>query len=1103
MSLLRHQLFLHTSNQTEVLFDQLVELLAAAPPKPLTRLPFLIQGRGMERWLMQQLAHRFGVWASGEFLFPHAFFDRLAERLGLTLRVPALRREAIRWQIERLLRDPEFAHRPPLDWLLANHQPRQRFRLAEAIANLFDQYQIHRPDWLAAWQAGKNPLPDDPDAAWQAALWRALALTPHRGELWQQLAQRLEASSALSDLPDQLFVFGINFLPSLVLEVLLALSRHTVVHLFLLSPCETYWSDLPSQTSWRLAVAKPDGLPEGEHHPLLIAFGRQGAHFQQLLLATEEHAPWEVRHFVRHEPAATLTDHLVNDLASNQVTPLAASIEYNLLFHRCHTRLREVEALRDRIVALLRDHPEVTPNQIVVMSPSIEAYQPFIAACFADLPHTVADRSLVQEAPALALLTNWLDLVAGPLGWDAVWDFLHQPLVMARFGWRESDLEELERLVVVTAGLRCGLDDPTHRNHWRAAIDRLLLGAVFPSDGLWGDVAPLSAIEGGALAQLAPLIELLDLITAWRLLAESADGLLPAQWAERLSQFARFFFGDAPEGLPLFEAIDSWREETEPVAGLPIPLATVTAWAETLGRTPRHPMFLTNGITFCDLLPMRSVPVDYLFLLGMDDQRYPRANPSPSFDLMHRYFRLGDRDLRAEDRYTFLELLLSVRRRLEIFWQGVTPDTNEPLPAAAVIEELREVLANHYRIDLERLTITHRAYPFHTDYFRDPPGPLPAGEDPDHYAIVRALAEPPPKAPASLPLLLAANEKPVFPSLLPLTRLAEALADPIGWRLSQQGIVAPELPAPPPARPLLAPNGLSEWTLRERFAAARGNGDGSALLARMIGEGCWPMHPATVAIAKQWCAPLTRLIERFAKACPAWRQGAQQPEPEPIGLTLSMTTLTHLLNSAATGYRSPEGLVGLYPHPLRGEKLLLPWLQHLLVNAADAPQSSRLWLLRDKAKRTDSVQPLCLTFAPLDREEAKHELAAWVALLAAPPLWQKSVWREWAEAAFLGSDRAKARETAAFEAWQKESQAAFGLALTGKFRGEGIAPALTALCGPLAAEPLHLGLAATWKRIAPRLARWLNATTVTPLDEPPAKPQPTKPRAARSARATR
>jgi exodeoxyribonuclease V gamma subunit len=32
---------------------------------------------------------------------------------------------------------------------------RKRFQLAERLADLFDQYQVYRADWLAAWAAGR------------------------------------------------------------------------------------------------------------------------------------------------------------------------------------------------------------------------------------------------------------------------------------------------------------------------------------------------------------------------------------------------------------------------------------------------------------------------------------------------------------------------------------------------------------------------------------------------------------------------------------------------------------------------------------------------------------------------------------------------------------------------------------------------------------------------------------------------------------------------------------------------------------------------------------------------------------------------------------
>ncbi|WP_046242188.1 exodeoxyribonuclease V subunit gamma, partial [Delftia tsuruhatensis] len=56
---------------------------------------------------------------------------------------------------------------------------------AQRLADLFDQYQIYRADWLDAWEAGHDvlPMPLRPGVAdapvsegqlWQPRLWRAV-----------------------------------------------------------------------------------------------------------------------------------------------------------------------------------------------------------------------------------------------------------------------------------------------------------------------------------------------------------------------------------------------------------------------------------------------------------------------------------------------------------------------------------------------------------------------------------------------------------------------------------------------------------------------------------------------------------------------------------------------------------------------------------------------------------------------------------------------------------------------------------------------------------------------------------------------------------------
>jgi exodeoxyribonuclease V gamma subunit len=50
--------------------------------------------------------------------------------------------------------------------------------------------------------------------------------------------------------------------------------------------------------------------------------------------------------------------------------------------HACHSTMREVEVLHDQLLALLERHPDVSPTDIVVMTPDIDIYAGAIDAGF-------------------------------------------------------------------------------------------------------------------------------------------------------------------------------------------------------------------------------------------------------------------------------------------------------------------------------------------------------------------------------------------------------------------------------------------------------------------------------------------------------------------------------------------------------------------------------------------------------------------------------------------------------------------------------------------------------------------------------------------------
>src|SRR5690606_34240322 len=65
--------------------------------------------------------------------------------------------------------------------------------------------------------------------------------------------------------------------------------------------------------------------------------------------------------------------------------PHVRSDDPSLQFHACHTRLRELEVLHDRVRALLEDprfDPPLQPREIAVLAPDIDPYVPYLDAVF-------------------------------------------------------------------------------------------------------------------------------------------------------------------------------------------------------------------------------------------------------------------------------------------------------------------------------------------------------------------------------------------------------------------------------------------------------------------------------------------------------------------------------------------------------------------------------------------------------------------------------------------------------------------------------------------------------------------------------------------------
>ena len=219
--------FLHSSNRTENLAGQLAEVIdQSVTPSLFRKTLFLVQSRGMERMLSQYLADTFGVWGNSAYLLPMQFIDYLCAAFELEMDSSSFDRRVLTWRLELLLRLDDPLMGSVGHYLGGEQRDLKRFQLARKIADLFDQYQIMRPDYIAAWEAGRKAT-NNPEEVWQAHLWRQLQATHaafHRGEIIRALIKHVEQgkNNAALKLPP-VYVFGLHTLPPLFMASLNAL----------------------------------------------------------------------------------------------------------------------------------------------------------------------------------------------------------------------------------------------------------------------------------------------------------------------------------------------------------------------------------------------------------------------------------------------------------------------------------------------------------------------------------------------------------------------------------------------------------------------------------------------------------------------------------------------------------------------------------------------------------------------------------------------------------------------------------------------------------------------------------------------------------------
>ncbi|MFT4204819.1 MAG: exodeoxyribonuclease V subunit gamma [Chitinophagaceae bacterium] len=738
-------LHLEVSNALEMLADELVRKIDAGKKNVFAPITIVTQTEGINLWLREYIAQKIGIAANIHFVSPNDIVFRIFQLSGGAYK-ETISRESLIWLLYKALGDRDFAEHFPGQVSYFQNPPHERDRkrmgMATKVADLFDQYQLYRQNVVAEWNDTPIRQHYQPQE-WQEFLWKKIKSETPKDIQDKTLVkafihdniQKTESRQRLQKALPRIYLFGLSIFTNYHLDILKQVADVVDVHFFLLNPApQIYWMDDASDkqiAKWRSHKRNKDAFFL-TGNPLLTNWGKVLQNTFRLLFRYDDVINnYNDSHVVVPKEDSLLHKLQANIFYNNSDENIAVTKEdledETVSIHSCYTIAAEVEALYQYLVHLVDNkNVSLSARDISVMVGDIDKYEPYIRAVFDNAPYrfkyriadvSVADGDTIYNALRLLLQLDENDFTS-----EKVLQLLESSYIRKRF---KLDNMEKVRMMVEAANIRFGMDgnidDETYIVSWSYGLQRLMYGICMSGEPLVQQNGqffyPLDRIEGNDSQNVVKFCHFVEMLMASiqrrHVSKTPTEWVVYVQWlvdnlVYQVVDVAEDDYASLKEHLGRYGDLSGMALEKVPFDVFRM------HFLASLEDARRSSLYINEGITFCSLIPMRSVPFKVVALLGMTGKDFPRKEKPLSFSLLQQKYELGDRNLKDNDKHLFLETIVSAREYLYISYVGRSVKDNTELPPSVLVEELKDyikVLAADTQCDVDKCIVTE--HPLH------------------------------------------------------------------------------------------------------------------------------------------------------------------------------------------------------------------------------------------------------------------------------------------------------------------------------------------------------------------------------------------------------
>jgi len=714
------------------------------------------QTLGMNNWLKIKISENLGIVANCKFLKPNELVNEIYFMLGPQNKQP-LSAENLQWVLFALLSEKDFQDRFRKIANYYTNDDVKRMALAEKVADLFDQYQVYRPEMIRNWN--ENPLGFETTNGWQKYLWvKAKEVLgenmPDKTVIGKHILEGLKKPEQQKKLKAQIpniHVFGLSIITAYHVHIFYELAKVIDVTFHLLNPAPAiYWFEDKSEKQlalWRrrsnIRFRETDLQSAG--NPLLTGWGRVLQETFSMFFESDDFLN-QYNDLESEEPLpVTLLSKIQSDIFHNSDTAGRNEISENdladgsITINACYTTAREVEVLYNYLMHLVDQKKEtLSARDIVVMVSNIDAYAPYIKAVFNSaaykFPFTIADESFTISDNLFSALQSILALGEDNFKAEEVLQLLDSSFIRSRFSI--TDLELIRR-AVDKANIRFGIagkkEDDTIYVSWKNGIRRIIFGVCMSGEDEYivegYSTYPLDIAEGEDSFELIRFCHFAEVLIST--IEERKNVRSITEWGEYIEHLVDKLICQAEDNNE-----EDYQLLLRNLEKLYLLHDIVTdkisfdvfkhSFINSLSAESRSSAFASGGITFCSLIPMRSIPFKVVALLGLNFDKFPRKETRVSFNLMEQEKRKGDRNVKENDKHLFLETVLSAQKYFYLSYIGRSAKDNTILPPSVLVDELIDYIQSapgSEKVKVrDAMVTTHPLHGFSQKYFHKDAG---------------------------------------------------------------------------------------------------------------------------------------------------------------------------------------------------------------------------------------------------------------------------------------------------------------------------------------------------------------------------------------------